>query len=241
MRYGIISDIHGNLEALQAVLKVLKKASVDKVICAGDIVGYGPNPQQCIDALVYLNIKAVAGNHDWAMIGRLDASYFTNDGKSAIMLTRPMISMKGFDYLTGLKLIYRNKDLLCVHASLDHPKEFNYLYTWEDALPTLALMDRPVCFVGHTHLPVAFIQDHDSVWICDESSLSIQQDNKYVINVGSVGQPRDGNIHACCCIYDTLDRTVEFKRVPYDYGKTVKRMNKIGLPASLSERLSLGE
>lgn len=239
MRYGIISDIHGNWEALTAVLHQCQKQNVQAYLCLGDIVGYGANPRECLDLVVKLKAVTVAGNHDWAVSGRLDASYFTEDGKTAILWTRNKLAFEDIHRLNSLEPVYKTKEFVMVHGGLNHPSRFNYMVDTADASETFEIMDRPVCFVGHTHVPKIFIC-HKRVYQLPETTIEINPACRYIVNVGSVGQPRDGNPMAGYGIYDSEARTVEIKRVPYDIKTAQTKILEAGLPMALARRLSAG-
>jgi len=240
MRYGIISDIHGNLEALGRVLEECRNSKVEALLCCGDIVGYGANPKECLNSLRQLKAATVAGNHDWAVGGRLDFSHFTGDGRAAVEWTRTRISMQDIAYLNGLELSVKNKDLILVHASLDRPQEFKYMTNVQKVIPSFALMDVPVCFIGHTHVPGIFVEADEKYYYLDNSTVEIQSQYKYIVNPGSVGQPRDGNPMAGFCIYDTQSRAIELRRVPYNIREAQRKVLEAGLPKDLALRLALG-
>ncbi len=240
MRYAVISDIHGNLEALNSVIDSCHSSGVDSFICAGDIVGYGANPRECLDIIRELRIISVAGNHDLAVAGKIDASYFIPAGKAAIAWCRNVLSFEDFDFLNGLPLVLKNNYLIVVHASLHHPERFEYLYDIINATDTFYLMDRSVCFIGHTHRPQIFIQKDGRLFFPNELSIELSAGCKYIVNVGSVGQPRDSNPMACYCIYDTDLNMIEVKRVAYDIKSAQRKIIEAGLPEILAYRLSTG-
>jgi predicted phosphodiesterase len=241
MRYGIISDIHGNLESLQAVLRECSLARVQALLCAGDIVGYGANPKECLEIIRQFKVITVAGNHDWAVGGRLDFSHFTDDGRAAVEWTRGHISMEDISFLNDLELSVQNKDFILVHASLHQPQQFIYMTNMSKTIPSFALMDVPVCFIGHTHVPAVFVEAKGNSYHLENSMIEVQPEYKYIINVGSVGQPRDGNPMASFGIYDTGSQTIELRRVPYDIKEAQRKILEAGLPRSLAFRLGKGE
>ena len=241
MRYGIFSDVHGNFPALQAVVKALAKESIDEYYCVGDVVGYGADPDECIRLIKELPAVCVAGNHDWAVVGRVDVEYFNSWAKSAVVWTREHLSREGFDFLNQLDMIYENNTIALVHATLPHPEEFDYLSDINKVTAMFPLIPKNICFIGHTHVPEIFIQQPGrSVW-CDTMSVQVDQAKKYIVNVGSVGQPRDGNPQAAYCIYDLDKNTMAIKRTRYDIHEAQKRILKAGLPPFLADRLSSGE
>lgn len=240
MKYGIFSDIHSNLEALEAVLSVCKQRGVDQYLCLGDIVGYGPNPNECIDLVRNICSICVAGNHDWATTGKLDVTYFTPDGKEAAAWTTGQFTSEGFDYLSNLPIVERTADLILVHGTLSEPEMFRYQNNIEKMPESFSLMDRRICFIGHTHSPKVLIQQKEKIDISSDLKFKIEEDLKYIVNVGSVGQSRDGIPLAAVCFYDTDTGVVEIKRVKYDIEAVQTKIIEVGLPEMLAYRLSVG-
>ncbi|MCM8795837.1 MAG: metallophosphatase family protein [Candidatus Omnitrophica bacterium] len=241
MRYGIFADIHANLEALEAVFVAYSKEQIDKYLCAGDIVGYASNPKECIEKIEGISAIIVAGNHDWASANLFSLDYFNDLAKEAIFWTKENLSESNQQFLQGLKLTYKNQDLTLVHSTLDNPGDFNYLTDSYIAEETFRLMETQICFLGHTHVPGVFIKKEDKrIIYCQEENIHIHKDYKYIINVGSVGQPRDGIPYASYCIYDTQKKEVWIKRVAYDALTTRNKIIACGLPYFLGERLLIG-
>jgi len=241
MRYGILGDIHANLEALTAVLDACKKESLAQCFCVGDIVGYAANPAECISTIKALATVTVAGNHDWAVGGLLGIDYFNFEAGKAICWTSSRLKSTERDFLLSLKLVYRNTDLTLVHGTLDNPEAFDYMLNVYSSRSSFQLLDNNICFIGHSHLPDIFIQDKDSsISRIKASRITIEEGKKYIINVGSVGQPRDGDSRACYCIYDTTPKEVVFKRVAYDIEAARGKIIKAGLPKILGDRLLSG-
>lgn len=241
MRYGIFSDIHSNLEALEAVIEAYKNESIDKYLCIGDVVGYSTNPKECIEKTKVLCIITVAGNHDWGCVNLFSVDYFNPDAREAISWTRRNIDDNDKYFLESLKLVYKNEDLTLVHGTLDNPQDFNYMINGYTAWETFRLLETNICFVGHLHVVGMFIKDSsERIHYREDNSLDIQDGNKYIINVGSVGQPRDGNPYAAYCIYDTDERKVQIKRISYDIQTTRSKIIDAGLPRFLADRLAIG-
>lgn len=241
MRYGIFSDIHSNLEALEAVLKAYKRASIDKYLCVGDVVGYAADPGECIRKVRELTATTVAGNHDWASADKFCLDYFNPQAAKAIIWTKARLNKQESYFLASLKLTFSNEDLTLVHATLDDPAGFAYLTDAGTAIQTFDLLNNPICFVGHTHLPGAFIQNEDKrIDYSSQEMLKLKKKKKYIVNVGSVGQPRDGNPAASYCIYDTDKKIVWIKRIDYDFNSAGRKIIAAGLPAFLAHRLSAG-
>lgn len=241
MRYGIISDIHGNLEALQAVISACRQEGVRRFYCVGDIVGYGANPNECIEYLQSLKATAVAGNHDWAAIDRLGIEQFNSAAAQAIEWTKKYLTEPSKKYLQQLKLVEEDDGFIIVHGSLNRPEEFLYIQDITHTADTFYLMKKPICFIGHTHVPQVYIKSGHNLQLGNQSTFHIHPEQKIIINVGAVGQPRDGNPMAVYCIYDPDLQRIELKRVAYPIALTQKKMIEAGLPDVLAKRLSIGQ
>ncbi len=240
MRYGFISDIHGNLEALTAVLDDFRGRKIDEIVCLGDIVGYGPDPNACV-ALVRENARyTVLGNHDSAAIGKTTLQYFNLYARQAIEWTREALDADAYSYLSSLPLKIIVDDMTLVHSTPDHPEEWNYLFDTRDAIRNFEYFRTRLCFIGHSHRPVAFFHKNERYWPVEDRTLLIQPDMRCIINVGSVGQPRDGDARACYGIYDENKREFRYIRVPYEIEKTQEKMRKANLPDYLIQRLFVG-
>lgn len=241
MRYGIFADIHSNLEALEAVLEAYKKETIDKYLCLGDVVGYATNPKECINKIRALAMITVAGNHDWGSVSLLSADYFNPEARQAISWTKDNLDNEDKYFLESLKLTYKNDTLTLVHGTLNDPQDFNYMTDDFSALDTFRLLETNICFIAHTHVAGEFIKDKsDNAYYCLDSQVKIKNGNKYIINVGSVGQPRDGNPCACYCVYDTDKKEVQIKRVSYDIKTARNKIIEAGLPHLLGDRLAVG-
>jgi len=240
MRWGILSDIHANYEALEAVLAALAKKRIDRYLCLGDIVGYGADPGECIAQIQELNPVTIAGNHDWASIDLFDLSYFNATAKKALLWTRQNLTYEGKEFLKGLELVYEEDDLTLVHGSLFYPEEFKYILDISSAAKTFQLLRTRLCFIGHSHSPLAFIKESENYRVSFQTKLEIRPSQSYIVNAGSVGQPRDGNPQAAYVVYDSESRQLQIKRVSYDVGRAQDKIIKAGLPRSLAERLTIG-
>ncbi|MFA4905714.1 MAG: metallophosphoesterase family protein [Candidatus Margulisiibacteriota bacterium] len=221
MRYGIIADIHGNLEALLAVLFELED-KVDQIVCLGDIVGYGPNPNECCEIIKQRKIISIAGNHEKAVLKELPLTWFYPDPATAVRWTQKIMLTENLEYIRGLPLTLDFPEFQIVHGSLLNPAE-EYLTKLEEALPTFDLMTKPILFVGHTHRP-----------------LELTHEEKKIINPGSVGQPRDGDPRGAFLIFDAQKGEAEWLRVDYNIEAVQGRMKEAGLPIFLIERLRRG-
>ncbi len=242
MRYGIFSDIHSNLEASQAVMDAYKKEDIDKYFCVGDIVGYAADPQECIQKIRIQADITVAGNHDWASVDLFSIDYFNPVAKQAILWTREKLDKGDKIFLESLKLVYKNKDLTLVHGTLDSPEDFNYMKSSYFVYKSFELLETNICFVGHSHIAGIFVKDKSGkLYYKEDNNIDIVEGYQYIINVGSVGQPRDGNFKAAYCIYDTETKKVQIKRINYNVNVTVKKIIQAGLPRFLAERLLTGQ
>jgi putative phosphoesterase len=244
MRYAIISDIHSNLEALEVVVEDITKTGVEKIICCGDIVGYGPNPKECISLLKTLNnIDLILGNHDAALISKIELKDFNYYAKKAIEINKTLTSEDEIKYLASLNETYCRDDIFCVHGSPRDPIN-EYLTTIKRLRDNVAIIKEKVCFCGHTHLP--FVYAYTSLGtdyvenIYDGKEIKLLDDRKYIINIGSVGQPRDDDNRSCFVYYDSEDKKIIFKRLSYDIVAVQEKMKKLNFPEFLIARLSLG-
>jgi|YelNatPaOPRAMG01_1025707.scaffolds.fasta_scaffold00087_45 Predicted phosphoesterase len=228
MRYAVISDVHSNLEALVAVLKSIDKKQIDDVICLGDIVGYGANPDEVIELIRQRAKYAVLGNHDAAIFDDFAYSMMNTFAKVAIAYNRKLISEENLHWLKSLPVDLKLGDLRAVHASPSNPKEWKYVVTNEDAIHEMNFFAESTCVLGHTHVPAVF-----------ETKLP-GGGHRRLINVGSVGQPRDGDYRPSYGIIDMATLTYENVRVEYDYRMPAEKILAAGLPFFLANRLSQG-
>ncbi len=236
MPIALISDIHANQEALQQVLKSIRSRQIEEIYCLGDIVGYGPNPNECVEMVRTSCKKVLVGNHDYAAIGKTDITYFNKHAKHAALWTRKQLKAENKKYLNTLKFTHQNDDMLMVHASPTNPEHWYYVMNPQDAAVEMQSFKQPVCFVGHSHIPAIFTAEKE----ISENSFTLKTEQKYIINVGSVGQPRDGYPESCYCLYEPETRQVEYVRVPYEVNKTYEKIIKAGLPEFLAKRLLKG-
>ncbi|MCM8792084.1 MAG: metallophosphatase family protein [Candidatus Omnitrophica bacterium] len=242
MRYGIFSDVHSNLEALEAVIKAYKKENIDEYFCGGDVVGYAANPSECIKLVREISSFTVAGNHDWATVDLFPVDYFNTEAKEAILWTRDITTEDDKHYLKSLITTYKNNDFTLVHGSPDKPEEFFYITDIKTAENSFKFFEGNICFIGHLHVSGIFVMDKQKhVRYHNSTHIQLEAENKYIVNVGSVGQPRDGNLFACYCIFDSEKKEVWIKRVDYDIKSTYNKIIKAGLPSFLAYRLLLGK
>ena len=244
MRYGIFSDVHANGEALDAVLTSLRNDRVDCYLFLGDIVGYGGSPQECIERLRGLieqkQCFVVAGNHDGAVCGMTDTVNFNYYAQQAVEWTQAVLPVSDKIFLKNMPLVVCDKTFYAVHASLIEPHRWHYVRTIREASANIAMLDKYVCFFGHTHRPELFVA-RERVERNTLRTITFEKKNRYLINVGSVGQPRDRDPRASYGIYDSRTRTFTFKRVPYDVRSAQKKILAADLPPFLAQRLRVGE
>jgi diadenosine tetraphosphatase ApaH/serine/threonine PP2A family protein phosphatase len=239
MRFAIISDIHSNLEAFEAVLADARDNKCTHFVCLGDVVGYNANPHECVDRVREMDCPIVKGNHDEQASLVESSRDFNEMAEAAIQWTRDNLTDADKDWLRALKLQRQVSDFTIVHATLDTPAQWGYVFNNLDAAASFTHQHTTVCFFGHTHVPMAFVRD-EGVQRYQIDKLRIDSSKKYFINVGSVGQPRDGDWHAAYCIYHIEGNVVERRRVKYDLATAQKKIIEAGLPRLLADRLAVG-
>ena len=241
MKYAIFGDIHGNQEALEACVAVMAAEKVDRYICLGDIIGYGSNPLECLKIVEALNpMIIVAGNHDFAVIGRTTSDYFNPFAKNAVEWTRSQLTQEYIDKIGSWKLTDKFDGATVVHSTLDEPEKWGYILTSQDAICTFRLLENNICFIGHSHIPI-ILEQNVTILPIQQTSYKLKNNCKYIINAGSVGQPRDGNPRSCFVIYDSDTHSIQYKRVSYDIEKAQMKIINAGLPEILAERLGYGK
>jgi diadenosine tetraphosphatase ApaH/serine/threonine PP2A family protein phosphatase len=242
MRYAILGDIHSNLAAFEAVLSDADdRGGFDKIWCLGDVVGYGPDPNECIERLRQLEHVCIAGNHDWAAIGNMDTADFNPVAALACKWTAQQLTAENIEYLKSLPLKICQNNFTLVHGSPREPI-WEYLLSIEGAQENFAHFETNYCLVGHSHVPLIFElidSEADYKIFSEETDLELGE-IRMIINPGSVGQPRDGDPRASYVLYDASAGIVHHYRVEYDIPATQKKMEEHGLPAPLILRLNLG-
>jgi diadenosine tetraphosphatase ApaH/serine/threonine PP2A family protein phosphatase len=241
MVHAIVSDIHGNLEALEAVLSDLEQHRPASIVCLGDFVGYGASPNECIDRLRPMIEHAVAGNHDLAACGRLKLTYFNSNAAAAASWTEQALTPGNRTYLEELPFSVHWRDTLLVHASPAQPEDWHYVLSPVEAMEEMQAYEEVVCFIGHSHYPGTFDRQNDRVRYTRTPEVRIEKGHRYLVNVGSVGQPRDGDPRAAYLLYDDMARVLRHVRIEYDVPGAMKRILDAGLPRFLAERLQWGE
>jgi predicted phosphodiesterase len=240
MKYAVIADIHANLEAFEVVLEDARSQKCTHHACVGDIVGYNANPKECLEIVRSMGMPCVKGNHDeyCSCDDALDG--FNPHAAEAVIWTRRQLSGADKQWSNDLKYIRLVASFSMVHATLDVPQRWGYVFDKLMAAASFTYQNTSVCFFGHTHVPVAFIRD-SVVRGGTYTKFKVEQGRKYFVNVGSVGQPRDGNPKAAYVIYDLDEGSIELRRLEYNIPKTQKKILEAGLPARLAERLAVGK
>jgi predicted phosphodiesterase len=228
MQYAIISDIHGNLEALQAALKHIDTLDVGGIVCLGDIVGYGPNPNECVDLVRMHCVHTVKGNHDAAAVDLMETMYMNRLAREAVIWTHDRLNPGAKEFLRQLPLKIPIENATLVHASPHEPEEWHYIITSLDAELAFKHFDTAVCFIGHSHRPGIFTTNNG------------RTTERRIINVGSIGQPRDRDPKLSFGLFDTATLVYENIRLSYEVEKTADKMFSVGLPSELAERLFYG-
>ncbi|MBN2208292.1 MAG: metallophosphoesterase [Candidatus Coatesbacteria bacterium] len=248
MKRFIISDVHGNLEALQAVLDDIEdnSSSKDRIVSLGDMVGYGPDPNECIELTQKRAAVSILGNHDYGVLGLTDINLFNTAAREAIVWTKENLTRESEKALLALKdkVVVEEGVGTFTHASPYQPTEWHYLITYGIAKLAFAALRTPLCFVGHSHQPIFVLEAPDtSISVIhpeDQPEITYTLESKYIINVGSVGQPRDGVNKACYVVWDDETHTVSVRRVAYDFRETQKRIFAEQLPIANAMRLESG-
>lgn len=242
MRYAVISDIHSNLEALEAFLKKADELRVEKTVCLGDIVGYNASPNECVELVRERKILSVLGNHDSRVAGLEEPTDFNFQAAKAVYWTREVIKPENAEFLKTLpRTLPINKKFLAVHGWINDTDR--YIFGERDALSNFELMDESkttLCFYGHTHVAVAYSLGAEGVELKTGETLTVERGRSYLVNPGAIGQPRDRDPRASFLIYDDKKSEITFHKVDYDINSTISKIMEAGLPERLAERLKLG-
>jgi predicted phosphodiesterase len=238
--YAVLSDVHANISALHEVLREIDRRKIEDVLFLGDAVGYGPNPNECVDLLAERCTVLLAGNHDWGAIGLTDVAYFNTYARDTLAWMKAVITEKNKIMLGSLPVRKElvEEDILLVHSTPKEPEAWHYLLTLWDAEINFHYFDNRFCFLGHSHQPFIIEQAQSGELAAYKGSAKIKDGNRYIINAGSVGQPRDGDPRAGFVII--TDENIEVIRVSYDIVTTQHRMKQEHLSDRLIERLSIG-
>ena len=232
MRIAIISDIHSNIEALTKSMELIDMLSVQEIVCLGDIIGYGANPNECVELVRQRCSTVIKGNHEDAVENISLTDHFTDNARAAIFWTRKQLTEKNVEYLHALPLSHTADGILFVHASPCHPADWNYIFDEHEACEAFRCYSEGICCIGHTHIPVIF-SSRGRV-------QRITQEEQAIINVGSIGQPRDRNTDLSFGILDTDQWTYENVRSPYDMETAARKILNTALPQRLGLRLFMG-
>lgn len=239
----VFSDIHSNLEAFQAVLADMRAVRFSRLICLGDVVGYAASPRECVDLVRSLDTEVLRGNHDIAVVDDSTMQQMSGPAAFGIRYAREQLSPGRCAFLANLPLVSSHGALEFVHSSLDRPEDWTYLRREPEIRQHFQAQSQPISFCGHTHIPAAvWLNPRGEVDLLGSSGrIELPPDGKILVNVGSVGQPRDRFPHACYVVYDAVQRSVEFRRVPYDVDRAKEKILGAGLPNITAERLSVGK
>ncbi len=240
MRYAVLSDIHGNLEALEAVLADASEEA-DAVLCLGDVVGYGADPVACVEIVGARAATIVAGNHEHAVAGLLDLEWFNPYARAAAEWTRERLDADHVSYLAALPLTSEVAGATLVHASPRRPEEWDYLISAEDGFDAFAAFSTRLCFVGHSHVPGFWsLGSSGPEYLPGANGVTLEHGRRYLVNVGSVGQPRDRDPRAAYALWDVERGRLGIRRVPYEIERAQRKILAGGLPRLLSDRLARG-
>ena len=240
MKFAIIADIHANLEAFEVVLEDIKTQNCTHIACLGDVVGYNANPKECLDIVRSMNIPTVKGNHDEYCSSEEHLEGFNPAAAEAVNWTRKQLTEDDRQWLRDLRYTRMVTSFTIVHATLDGPQRWGYVFDKLAAAASFTYQNTAICFFGHTHVPVAFMRDN-MVRGGTYSKFKTEPGKKYFVNVGAVGQPRDGNPKAAYVVYDVFEGTIELRRLDYDIPKAQAKIRAAGLPERLAERLDYGK
>jgi predicted phosphodiesterase len=243
MRFAFISDIHANLEALEAVLQDIAGNHVDEIICLGDIVGYGANPNECCELIEKTCPLTLLGNHDAAAVDLLSTQHFNIHAKIAIEWTAQNLKKEVRSYLSALPLKKTKLEMTLVHATPYEPNMWYYITSLEEAAFNFQFFDTRICLVGHTHIPIIIVLDKDKELFVHQDTvvnLKSMEGARLLVNVGSVGQPRDRNPKSCYGIFDSDLLEFSYRRIDYNIEKAQSKMKKIHMPEFLISRLEEG-
>ena len=246
MRWAIFSDIHGNLDALDAVLSDIESQKPDRMICLGDVVGYGATPNECVDRVRATGAEVLCGNHDHAATGQLVIDYFNDNARAAIEWTRQALTPESLAWLKERPYEVRHPGFLAVHASPTQPQAWDYILSAHAAAGEFDGFKEPLCFIGHSHFPVIYRQTGGAGGRVSElefppnQPMALPMGARQIVNVGSVGQPRDNDPRAAWTLFDARAGTLELRRVEYPVQKAAERILAAGLPAFLAARLEVG-
>lgn len=238
MRVVVLSDIHSNLAALRTAFHYIEKLKPHKIVCLGDIVGYGPRPNECVELVQQKCQIYLMGNHDHAVLGLTDTYHFNQYARDAVNWTRRALTIQNKAFLENMTFFHSENEILYVHSTPIQPEEWHYILSEYEARQYMQRMKQQLCFVGHSHIPVIF-SSADPARYQEEFDVSDKK-KKYIINVGSIGQPRDGDPRLCFVLYDTEKEKIKFFRLDYPIQETYQEILENKLPPFLAMRLFAG-
>jgi diadenosine tetraphosphatase ApaH/serine/threonine PP2A family protein phosphatase len=237
---AVISDVHANLEALSTVLEDVARQGAERLWCLGDVVGYGADPNPVCDRIAAQADVAIAGNHDWAAVGKLKVGFFNSAAALAIDWTADQLSETSREWLASLPLVRIEGEARLVHATPSDPAAWQYVLSKPDAEAELDAYQEPLCLIGHSHFPATYENDGAGTRYLPDERVTLVTGRRYLVNVGSVGQPRDGDPRASYLLYDTEGREIVRRRLEYDIDTAARKILEAGLPEFLAQRLQRG-
>lgn len=237
MRLAIFSDIHSNLEALEAAVRRAAQAKVDQFAVLGDTVGYGANPNECLEWVLRHAAFHLMGNHEKAVVDPTLREWFNPAARDAIVWTAEVMAQTLKREIPALPYVRLESEMTFAHGSPDEPENFRYLMSVSDARPSFKKLEHSLCFVGHTHIPSCFCEAAQSAEYLKPGILRLASGERYILNPGSVGQPRDRDPRLSFGIFDSRERTFEIIRLPYENEKAALKIRRAGLPGVLADRL----
>ena len=239
--FAVLGDIHANLDALEAVLADCREHGVTDYLCTGDVVGYNARPHECLEIVRRLGCPVVMGNHDHYVSSRQNLDDFNPHAAAVIEWTRKQLDPDEMSFLAELPFVATKMGITLVHSTMDDPSSFGYVFDHLQAEAHFIHQVTPLCFHGHTHCPMIYEKQIGAVYRIDAQDFKLPIGRKYFVNVGSVGQPRDGDPRASYVLYSPKTRMVHFRRLEYDVAAAQARIREAGLPERLAERLALGQ
>jgi len=239
--FAVLGDIHANLDALNVVLDDCRSQGVTDFLCTGDVVGYNACPHECMDIIRSIGCPVVVGNHDFYVSSRQNLDDFNPAAAAVVQWTRIQLADEEVSWLRSLPFTHTQMGVTLVHSTMDNPENFGYVFDNLQAEANFLNQKTPVCFHGHTHCPMIYEKSMNGVFRIDAQDFKLPIGRKYFINVGSVGQPRDGDPRATYVIYDPKERTVRYRRLEYDIEAAQERIRLAGLPERLAARLAVGQ
>lgn len=240
-KIAILGDIHSNLDALEVVLADAAAQGVDEYFCTGDIVGYNACPHECLELIRSLGCPVVKGNHDHYVASERNLDDFNPHAAAVVEWTRGQLSAEELQYLGELPFSVSKAGVTLVHSTMDKPENFGYVFDNYQAETNFIFQKTPICFHGHTHCPMIYEKQLSGIYRIEPQDFDLKIGRKYFINVGSVGQPRDGDPRATYVIYEPAGRKVSYRRLHYDIAAAQARVRAAGLPERLAERLAFGQ